>query len=241
MNSHTTKIGTLFIVPGWMHTHKEWSRAADALPNWHVACIDLPGFGAVPLVSDTWGVEDYARYVEEKIATHIKQRSPTHVVLLGHSFGGRVLVEMLGKATPSEHVRALILFAAPCLYRPRLMIRIRHFAARCVRLFGLRSMVPNAWRPYDLRHATDAGLGAIFKRSVPHSQEDSLSKIHIPTHILWGSGDHSVPLRIAEEMKQRISGSTLTILSGEGHNIHTDSPILFFGALTTILNTITHA
>jgi pimeloyl-ACP methyl ester carboxylesterase len=105
-------------------------------------------------------------------------------------------------------------------------------------VLGFTKFLPDRWKPYDLRQATDSGLGEIFKRSVGYDQAASLQKMSVPTHILWGSADDSVPLSIAEEMHTLIPHSTLTILPNEGHNIHLDNSTLLYGALRKILATV---
>jgi pimeloyl-ACP methyl ester carboxylesterase len=227
---------TLIIVPGWMHTSREWAAAPAQLPEWDVQVVDLPGFGVVPLVSKDWGVPEYARFVAEKL---LSQKASAKTILLGHSFGGRVLAHIYGEQKElAPHADVLILYAAPCLYRPRVKIRAKNILARMAKKIGIARILPDSLKPYDLRQATDSGLGEIFKRSVPYSQDDALRTMTIPTHLLWGSADMSVPLRIAEEMHTHIPHSTLTILPNEGHNIHLDNPTLFYGTLRKIFMNI---
>jgi pimeloyl-ACP methyl ester carboxylesterase len=105
-------------------------------------------------------------------------------------------------------------------------------------MLRIATLLPETWKPYDLRQATDAGLGAIFKRSVGYDQTSAIKNITVPTHLLWGAHDTSVPLRIAEEMQRLLPGAQLTTLPNEGHNIHLDNPGLFYGALRKILTTL---
>lgn len=271
------KLGMLLIVPGWLHTSREWARAQEELPEWDVHVIDLPGFGVEPLVSKDWGVPEYAEWTRNKIqescsrernknseraAEKFSQKTASEpasdsavgkdvfersfsvastpvskTVLLGHSFGGRVLTHILGSEMGTVPISPdmLILYAAPCLYRPRLGVRVRTFLARTATRIGIARMLPERLKPYDLREAADAGMAEIFKRSVPYSQEALLGHIHVPTHIVWGAEDASVPVRIAREMQTLIPHSHLTVLPHEGHNIHLDNPTLLFGTVRKIL------
>jgi pimeloyl-ACP methyl ester carboxylesterase len=231
---------TLIIVPGWMHTSREWATAAAQLPEWDVQVVDLPGFGVVPLISKDWGVPEYASFVIENIKYKVENiEQGTKLILLGHSFGGRVLAHIYGKQKElAPHADALILYAAPCLHRPRVKIRAKNILARMAKKIGIARILSDSLKPYDLRQATDSGLDEIFKRSVGYDQAESLKNISVPTHLLWGSNDMSAPLRIAEEMHTLIPHSTLTILPNEGHNIHLDNPTLFYGTLRKILMNI---
>jgi pimeloyl-ACP methyl ester carboxylesterase len=134
----------------------------------------------------------------------------------------------------------LILYAAPCLYRPSLKTRVRRLAAHALKLLGVTNLLPTSLKqkfiPYDLHEANDSGMGEVFRRVVGHDQEKELGCIAVPTQILWGSADAAVPLCVGEAMKTLIPHSHLTVLPHEGHNIHLDNPTLLFGAIRKILS-----
>lgn len=227
----------LVIIPGWMQTSEHWKHTPLHFPNWNIHVIDLPGFGIERLQSSEWGIPEYAAFVRDALV-RLEIPNDAYIAALGHSFGGRVLTYLLG----SEHleplprtINTLVLYAAPCLYRPSLSVRLRVKAARIAKKIGIASLLPDSLKPYDLRQATDAGLGAIFKRSVPFNLEHELAHITVPTHVLWGERDASVPVRIAEEMTRLLPHATLTVLPGEGHLMHIENPRLFFGTLRRLL------
>jgi pimeloyl-ACP methyl ester carboxylesterase len=199
------------------------------MPAYDVHIIDLPGFGVEPLISREWGIPEYAAYAEGKIAA---LQLPSYV-LVGHSFGGRLAAVIASKHRSG--LEAIILYAAPCLYIPRLHVRVRNALARTAKNLGIAQYLPTRWKPYDVREADATGMGDIFRRSVPYSLDRELTEIAVPTKLVWGSLDRSVPLFVAEEMKKKIPHSTLTVLPGEGHNIHLDNPTLLYGTLNKLL------
>ena len=198
--------------------------------------LDLPGFGAEPLVSDTWGVPEYAIWAKEKIAA---LRGEDDIILLGHSFGGRV-AGLIASERPSW-LKALILYAAPCLYRPRASTRAKVVAAKLLKRLGLKNMVGGAKGKYDneeLQQADAAGLGAIFRKIVVFDETALLPKIAVSTLLLWGGKDNYPPLTVGREMRALISGSTLRIMEHEGHNAHLENPTLFYGIIKQFLKNL---
>lgn len=222
---------TLIILPGWLQTSDFWRLAQERLPDWNVQVIDLPGFGKEPLVSTEWGVPEYTAWVK----TQIEARSPKDIVLLGHSFGGRITAE-LASQHPSW-LSSIILFGAPCLHLPPFSIRLKSTLAHFAKVSGIARILPQSLKPFDMRQAEDTGMGAIFRRAVLFSQTDALTKITVPTTLLWGAHDDAAPLHLANEMKKLVPHSTLVTLPDDGHHAHTENPTLFYATLANILTT----
>lgn len=217
------------ILHGWGQYNGLWqpvvSRLADVTK---VTAIDFPGFGAEPLQSTAWGVPEYADWAAERIAA-----LGDDVVLVGHSFGGRVALELA--ARQPSWLRGMVLMGAPCLYRPSFALQMKK------KLFHLgRRAVPAAVRERlinpDLRDAEAGGLGEIFRRVVSWDQTALLSKVRVPTLLLWGERDHSATLGIAREMRDGIPGATLDVLPGLGHNPHIDNPVLVYGKISSFIS-----
>lgn len=220
----------LIFLHGWGHSAALWNPIAEKLSRYGVVeTWDLPGFGSEPLVSAEWGISEYAEWVEKKIGTQ------SDVVLIGHSFGGRV-ASLVASRRP-RWLRALVLIGAPSIYRPSMMIHAKSFVARLV-----KPIVPAALRrrlvPEDLRDAEDGGVGRVFRHAVTNDQTTSLPKIAVPTLLLWGENDDAAPVVLAREIHDLIPGSILTILPNIGHNVHIENPILTYGALERFLETL---
>lgn len=218
---------TIVILHGWGHDRSFWQQAASNLPI-QVRTLDLPGFGSEPLVNPDWGVLECAAWVREKIESEGLQ----DVILLGHSFGGRVAAE-LASMRP-QWLKGLMLYAAPCIYRPTTSIRAKARIAKIAKSLGFsREYQGNP----ELNDARKRGLGEIYRRVVNYDQTDALKRISVPTVLLWGERDTDVPLRVAQEMSELIRASTLEILPGLGHNAHIENPNLFYGVVKKHIQT----
>lgn len=219
------------ILHGWGQYTGLWqpvvSRLADVMT---VTAIDFPGFGAEPLQSTQWGVTEYADWAAARIAP-----LGGDIVLVGHSFGGRVALELAARR-PSW-LRGMVLMGAPCLYRPSFALQMKK------KLFHLgRRAVPAAVRDRlinpDLRDAEAAGLGDIFRRTVSWDQTALLPKVNVPILLLWGERDQSASLRIAREMRDGIPGAVLDVIPSLGHNLHIDNPLLVYGKISSFIESL---
>jgi len=221
----------IIILHGWGHSAALWRPIADRLSHFGVVeTWDLPGFGAEPLVSAAWGIADYADWVSKKIG-----ESSDEIVLIGHSFGGRVASLLASRKL--SYLRAIVLIGAPCIYRPSMTIRLKSAIASIV-----KPIVPASIRRMliteDLRSAEDSGVGRVFRNAVTNDQTDSLPMISVPTLLLWGENDDAAPVSIAKEIQTLIPGSILSVLPGLGHNVHIDNPMLTYGAIERFLETL---
>lgn len=216
----------LIILHGWGQSRDNWKEIEEKLKQKDITVVilDLPGFGSEPLISNEWGVPEYADWVKNKI----ESLQFKNVILLGHSFGGRI-ASFIASKNP-KWLDKLILYGAPCIYRPSLTICFKILIAKILKKFGLKGKYKNQ----ELEDADKSGLGEIFRKVVPFDQSQELKKINTKTYLIWGERDNSVPVRIAIEMQSLIPNSELTILNNLGHNAHLENANLFAGKLTQI-------
>src|SRR5436305_1909232 len=97
----------LLALHGWRRSQADFDRVVAALGAPAIA-LDLPGFGASPPPPEGWGGAEYANAVGPVLASMAPR-----VVLLGHSFGGRVAVHLA--AQEPDRVAGLVLTGVPLL------------------------------------------------------------------------------------------------------------------------------
>lgn len=217
----------LIVLPGWGHDKMIWGSFERTIENCRV--VDLPGFGGEKMPDQTWGVSEYADWVKDKL------KSSKEVILLGHSFGGRIAAEIA--AQRPKWLKGLILCGAPCIYRPEFKTKLKIISAK---LF--KPIVPERLRqiltPSDLKQAREWRMEAIFRNVISYDQTEKLRLINLPTLLIWGEKDGAVPLTIAKEMKGLIEGSELRTLEGAGHNCFLDNQYLFSGYVKKFIEEI---
>ena len=92
------------LLHGWGGCIASMSPIREALRVDHtVVSVDLPGFGASEMPREVWGSAEYAACVAELLA-RLDVRSVTCVV--GHSFGGKVAIQLALQAEASRSARS---------------------------------------------------------------------------------------------------------------------------------------
>ncbi|MDA8312059.1 MAG: alpha/beta fold hydrolase [Actinomycetota bacterium] len=214
---------------GWARTHHDFDAVLRPAGGAELAAVavDLPGFGSSPPPTEPWGSAEYAACVEALL-----DELGGPVVVLGHSFGGRVAVHVA--ATRPDAVRALVLTGVPLLRlsppsRPALAYR----ALRALHQAGLLGdeRLEHARRRYgSADYAAAAGImRQVHSRVVAESYEAQLDAIACPVTLVWGEDDTTVPLTVATTALDRLRRSDptraeLVTLQGAGHLVPLSSP-----------------
>jgi pimeloyl-ACP methyl ester carboxylesterase len=209
-----------------------WGASRDSLrgvatlsePTHTVHLIDLPGFGEAPLPPSAWGTPEYADLVQAYLA----ERVNGPVVLVGHSFGGRVSVRL--GARHLDQVRAIVLMAVPGL-------PASPFSRRAIRRWGIRTLRrvlrlaapiagpgPLAWHTqrFGSKDYLAAGeLRDIFVRVVNEDLTGSARAVQSPVLLLWGSDDTETPPWLAYRYRDLMGGrATVEIFPHKDHFLY---------------------
>lgn len=229
-------------LPGWRRAHGDFGPVAAKLPRALVA-LDLPGFGASPQPDEAWSTASYAEVVAEVVAEVIGDvGSP--VVVVGHSFGGRVAVRLA--ASRPGLVRGLVLSGVPLVSDPR---RRAPAAAprgyRLVRSLHRRGLVSEerlerARRRYgsaDYR-ASNGVMRDVLVKAVNETYDDALAQLRCPVELVWADDDSEVPVEVAEEIRSRIAGARLTVCPGAGHLLPLTAPDALAEAIERVAGSV---
>ena len=211
---------------GWQRTGRDFEASARMLADQGVASValDLPGFGSSPAPSVAGGAHYYAELVEPVVSTI----GDGPVLLVGHSFGGRVATVLAARRP--DLVRGLVLTGVPLLRRSATTKSpLSYRAARWLHHRGLISdeRIEAARQRHgssDYRNAKGV-LRDVLVISVNESYADELTRLTSPVTMLWGANDFEVPVAIAEEASALLSAPhSLRTLAGVGHMVPTDAP-----------------
>lgn len=196
---------------GWQQDKKSFVSLVPFLfKKYHLYLLDLPGFGSSSVPSENFNSFDYA----EAVVNWIKDKKLKDIVLVGHSFGGKVAA-IIAKQYP-KLAKELILIASSGIIEKE-----EHQVLKKI----LPGFVKNFLRPYLIgRDYKQAGkLLAIFRTIVKEDVSEIFKKIKIPTLIIWGKGDRELLMENGRKMNSMISGSKLEIIDG-GHFPFWDNP-----------------
>ena len=93
---------TLLFVHGWNINKSYWDQQqAKFYQNYQIVAMDLPGFGGSKNLKSAYAIDSYANDISALI-NHLELKK---VVLIGHSMGGRIILEA---AQGNDNVIALV-------------------------------------------------------------------------------------------------------------------------------------
>lgn len=211
--------------------------------GYDVFCPDLPGFGNTQIPKNPLKLSDYVKFV----VSFIKQKKINRIVLIGHSFGGRIGIKLA--ADFPQYLHAVILTGAPGFTPvPRLKILFFIFLAKIGRIifnFPILSFFQNVSRKFLYKIAkasdfynTDENMRDTFKNIISESLKEYLLKIRIPTLLLWGANDKIVPLYIAKRMEKYIKNTQLKVIPYARHGLPWTHPNIFVDHMEIFLKKI---
>ncbi len=208
--------------------------------KYNVYAIDLPGFGLSQEPSQEYTVEDYSKVIFE----FIKQLKLDNVVLIGHSFGGRVIIKLVG-SLKYEPKKIILIDSAGIKPKRTLKYYIKVYSYKFVRnvlkiILGkeksnkiiekYRSKVGSE----DYKNASNV-MREVFKNTVNEDLKRYLPNIRVPTLLIWGENDTDTPLSDGRVMEKMIPDSGLVILKGAGHYSYLDNYNQFIRVLYKFL------
>ena len=210
------------LLHGWARDSSDMAPLAALLEQKGLPTLrlDLPGFGASPAPESPWSSADYAAAVSRVIAEVAHPGDGSGVVVVGHSFGGRVALQ-LAAMSPSPVAEVIVtgvpLFRPEGGTKPPIAYRLARWASRRgivgeARMEELRRRYGSA----DYQRATGV-MRDIFVKVVNEDYTAQLEAISIPVQLVWGSADSAAPVEQARRAASMVRSATLTVLEGQDH------------------------
>ena len=221
----------ILLLHGWGASGKSFGVLTRELSlDYKVYVIDFWGFGESEFPKEDAGIFDYANVVSKFIQNIILEP----VVVIGHSFGGRVsliiacepMVEgvvLIDSAGFRERLSLCAKFSIKRYKTLRKKVEEGKVSAEKLKNFGSQ----------DYRNLNPI-MRAVFVRVVNTDLTDFAKEIKKPTLIIWGNKDSTTPMRFAKKFLKLIQNSKLEVISG-GHFSYLDSPSACVQAINRFL------
>ncbi len=228
---------------GWGANIDLYKGLIDHLALDHcVYALDMPGVGRSDEPPEPWSVDDFTDLVEEFMGQMGIQRT----VLMGHSFGGRVIFKLMSRnPRMAEYTKVVLIDAAGI--KPKKTLRQKWktrkykiakavFSTRVMNylypdyLENMRKKVGSA----DYNAASGVMRGTLVK-VVNEDLTGLIGNVDVPTLLIWGDQDKATPYKDALLMKETIPDAGLITLEGAGHFSYLEQPALVYSALDVFL------
>lgn len=214
---------------GWGQSHASLLPLARLYEKSHANFLfDFPGFGQTPMLHKGADTEDYA----DALIRELELLPFGARVLVGHSFGCRVMVQVASKRP--DLLDGMIFIGGAGLQRDRsLWWRLKALFRKTlgkISYWSDRLFRTNFLEKYRIKYrsADYKAAGELRETFVAVVSENLLSKaekISLPTLLLYGEMDGETPVEFGEKYQRALKDARLKVLRGFGH-----LDILSFGA-----------
>lgn len=213
----------VILLHGWLATLETMRPIATSLcKNFKVYLVDIVGFGKSDLPEKPLNTDDFGDFLKEFIEK-LKIDDP---ILIGHSNGGRMIINSVGRGIVDP--RKIVLIDSAGLVPKR---KLKYYAKVSVYKVGkfILNILPDKGIIKEIKENIIDNIGSDdYKASAPVLKEtmkiivnedltDLLSNIKVPTLLIWGTNDTATPISDAKKMEELIPDSGLVEYPGSGH------------------------
>lgn len=225
----------IVLLHGWGSNIKLFSNLIDLLSKkYTVVAMDMPGFGESQEPPSAWCVDDYVDFVIKFLADYDAKQ----VMLLGHSFGGRVIIKLNSRKDLPFTVSKVILVDSAGILPPKSnkkSWRTRKYKMGKAFLSTkiMRKLAPDALEKLRVKYGSADYVAAsplmrqVLVKVVNEDLEPLLPNIKCPTLLIWGVNDTATPLSDGEKMEKLIPDAGLVKLENAGHYSFLEQQFLF--------------
>ena len=202
---------TLYIIHGWTYTVEPWNRTIKILNDKYqikVEMLHVPGL--TDPSKKVWTIDEYVKWADSLL--------PEDAIVLGHSNGGRILLNLLSRQP--DRVSHLILLDAAGVYEPSkkrdILRKLSQVLAPLRRVKILRKIIHKMIGAGDYDKAPE-NMKKTLTNMLDSDRNLDISKVKVKTDILWGEMDKITPPRQAKKMHQLSKKSRLKLFPNWTH------------------------
>ncbi len=218
----------LYIIHGWTYTVEPWKKTIELLREKGLSVKMLRVPGLTEESKKEFTIADYVKWADSEI--------PNGAIALGHSNGGRILLNLC--AEKPEKLKYLILLDAAGIYEPSLKKKLVEKAAKIGKPLKKIPLVDKAF--HRITGSTDyskapENMKKTLVNMIESDKELDFSKVETKTFILWGKKDTTTPPRQATQMYEKLPNAELKFYANWTHAPYISSPEELARALGTLL------
>ena len=218
----------LYIIHGWTYTVEPWAKTLEILKKNGIKVKMLHVPGLTEESTKEFTIYDYMKWADREI--------PDGAIALGHSNGGRILLNLCS-ANPDK-LKYLILLDSAGIYEPSIKKKIVSGLAKIGKPLKNVPLVDKVF--HRVTGSTDyskapANMKVTLSNMLESDKTLDLSKVKTKTFILWGKKDTTTPPRQATAMYERLPNAELKFYANWTHAPYISNPEELARALTVLI------
>lgn len=243
---------TAVILQGWGTGMDLYDFAAGCISDgYRVVQFDFPGFGESDEPREPWRPADYADF----FCAFMQELGICEAVLIGHSYGGRVIIKLAERAHDATEnggdplpfdISKIVLIDSAGIMPERSAAQKRRVKRYKIMRNFLTSKPVHAMFPEVIDYWMSQQGSDDYRNSSPmmkkclvmavnEDQREALPKIKQDTLLIWGDLDDATPIGDAKTMEEKIPNAGLVVLEGTGHYSFLEKPAQFRGIIRSYL------
>lgn len=213
----------VIILHGWLANSETMKSIADNLSrNFKVYNVDVIGHGKSDLPAHPYSSDDFGNFLKE----FVDKLNIENPILIGHSNGGRIILNCLGRNLIKAK-KIILLDSAGIRAKKSLkkIIRIYTFKTgkkilnilpKNEKTDEMRNRLFNKFASSDYKNSPE-----IMRKTMSIILNEDMSKIlkniKVPTLLIWGDKDTATPIRDAKIIEKGIPDCGLVVYEGGSH------------------------
>ena len=236
--------GVILLLHGWGSNITLFKNIVDMLsPHMRVIAPDMAGFGESDEPKKPWCVDDYVDF----IGTFCKKLGIVPTVVLGHSFGGRVIIKAVTREKPVLTPEKIILTDSAGIkpkqsVSSKIKTRTYKMGKAVMSTAPMKKLFPDAVENMRNKRgsadylAASPVMRATLVKVVNEDLTYLLPEIKQSTLLIWGDKDDATPLSDGVKMSELIKDSGLVTIEGAGHYAFLEGWYTFSRVLASFLD-----
>ena len=234
---------TLVVLQGWGTEMSLYDSVAAAVNDrFRVIQFDLPGFGASDEPREPWNVDAYADF----FCSFMEALGIKKAVLLGHSYGGRVIIKLAARESiPFEITKIVLVDSAGVMPErsasQKFKVRMYKIKRNFLTSKPVHSMFPEVidyWMSKqgseDYRNASPM-MKKCLVMAVNEDLQHLMPSVKQEVLLVWGDLDMDTPISDAHKMEEKMPNAALVVLKGTDHFSFLYKPVEFRNILRAFL------
>lgn len=228
---------------GWGANFGLFSALMDTVSEkYTAAALDLPGFGESGEPDSPMSVDDYTEFV----LSFLNSLSLRPIALIGHSFGGRIMIKALSQGKIPSAQKAVFIDSAGIKPKKTAKQKLSLCCYKAGKAFlnipPVKKAFPDALEKLrrkrgsqDYNNASEVMRRTLVK-VVNEDLKGLLPQIRIPSLLIWGDADTATPISDGETFERLIPDAGLVRIKGAGHYSFLQAPDIAARAIASFLD-----